>query len=455
MDNSGPAKFIRRSNRRGRLALPALSVFSGAGLSDVGYELAGFKFHVQCEKDKHRARLGHDNFPESAWIVEDVRDARDQIVATYNDRANNTRPALMTLTPPCQGMSSSNPGRGKITEAAESDHRNTLLLECLPIVEALQPRVVVAENVAPLLNRVVDWNGTTATVVTLYAAGLRNYRLFAGIVEMADYGIPQMRKRSILVAVREDEEILQRLTTRGLLPWPRPTHGEQPMFGRETWLTMRDWFEFMAYPPLDARTNPTDAEHSLHCVPKYPEDDRRYEMIADIPANSGQNGYANSVCPTCHRNSIPEKVAYCPHCGGLLTNRPITRGKRGPWRLIKGFASSYRRAAPDQPAPTITTNTSHLGSDNKIHPWENRVLSTLECADLQTVPRFFDWTWALETRHSYVVRNAIGEALPPFFTFLHGRVLSELLTGRVPRSQLSHAGVDGQDRVINQNDETS
>jgi DNA (cytosine-5)-methyltransferase 1 len=51
---------------------------------------------------------------------------------------------------------------------------------------------------------------------------------------------------------------------------------------------------------------------------------------------------------------------------------------------------------PDLPAPTITTNTSHIGGDYKIHPWENRVLTALECADLQTVPRWFDWSSALK-----------------------------------------------------------
>ena len=79
---------------------------------------------------------------------------------------------------------------------------------------------------------------------------------------------------------------------------------------------------------------------------------------------------------------------------------------------------------------TITTNTSHVGSDFKLHPWEHRVLSALECADLQTVPRFFDWSVALEAKprsKRYLIRNLIGEAFPPYFTFLHGQVLADLL----------------------------
>ena len=88
---------------------------------------------------------------------------------------------------------------------------------------------------------------------------------------------------------------------------------------------------------------------------------------------------------------------------------------------------------PNEPARTITTASSHVGSDYKIHPWENRVLSIRECADLQTVPRFYDWTWALETSHTYVARKVIGEALPPWFTYLQGKLLRRLLDGeKVP-----------------------
>jgi DNA (cytosine-5)-methyltransferase 1 len=84
--------------------------------------------------------------------------------------------------------------------------------------------------------------------------------------------------------------------------------------------------------------------------------------------------------------------------------------------------------APDEPAPTVTTNSSHIGSDNKIHPWEHRVLSILESADLQTAPRFFDWSPATEQGRTYLVRNLVGEAFHPFFTYLHGRAIRRLLT---------------------------
>lgn len=448
MPESTLAQFLHKPNRRAFSALTAVSLFSGSGLSDLGYELAGFKFALQCELDKNRAALGKSNFPNSHWIVGKVQDKREKIITEYRKLARDTTLDLLCLTPPCQGMSSSNPGRGKITDAKESDERNVLLLESLPIIEALQPRIVIAENVASLLNRIVEWNGETKPVVQAFADGVKDYQLYVGIVEMTDYGIPQMRKRSILMAIRKDAPVINRLKTQGLLPWPRPTYSQKATDGKKKWVSIREWFEEMNYPKLDARTSPMDPDLPLHSVVEYGEGDHRYELIAGIPPYSGKNAYSNDRCPVCHKNSIPKDAAYCPHCNEALINRPITKDDDGNWRLVKGFNSSYRRASPDQPAPTITTNTSHIGSDNKIHPWENRVLSVLECADLQTVPRFYDWSWGLTTRHNYVIRNAIGEALPTYFAYLHGMILKDLLRGRLPESKLSRIDVDGQARSI-------
>ena len=98
--------------------------------------------------------------------------------------------------------------------------------------------------------------------------------------------------------------------------------------------------------------------------------------------------------------------------------------KRGTYRLITGFrTSTYTRMKSDAPAATITTASGHLGSNNTIHPFENRLLSTLECALLQTLPKRFKWGTALERWGHTNIRDMIGEAVPPLFTRLHGKVL--------------------------------
>lgn len=92
---------------------------------------------------------------------------------------------------------------------------------------------------------------------------------------------------------------------------------------------------------------------------------------------------------------------------------------------------------PTQPASTITTASGHVGSDFTIHPWENRLLSELECAELQTIPRSFQWGEARNKHGSTFIREMIGEAVPPHFTERHGRVLRKLLSGAVDRSFMS------------------
>ena len=421
--------------------LPAISLFAGAGLSDLGYGAAGFEFLVHSELEPNRAELCARNFPDSTCVIGNLWETWEEVVSGYQERTEEPL-ALINVTPPCQGLSSSNPGRGKVADASTSDERNLLLLASVPVLNELKPRIVVVENVPQVLQRVVrvEENEAPCKVVEAFERGLgREYRIFPNLVQMADYGVPQDRRRAILVAIRVDELCVKQLEDEHLLPLPRPTHAQVPEDSQLPWVKLEEWLNQMDYPPLDAKSLELARSDSdpLHFVPSYRGD--RYLMVADIPARSGRNAYQNSKCHECGRERVPEGVVRCPTCGELMRNRPYLKEKTGTYRLIKGFKSSYRRMYHDRPAPTITTASSHLGSDYKIHPWENRVLSIRECADLQTVPRFYDWQWAVETRHTYLARQVIGEALPPWFTFLHGQVLRKLLDGEVDPDQLARA----------------
>lgn len=404
--------------------LTAVSLFSGGGLSDLGYEVAGFRFLVHVEADKRRAEIGADNFPDSKWINANVQDSKDAIVQAYRE-ASTQRLDLLTATPPCQGMSSSNPSRGKrqTPQAHALEAKNRLMLELIPVAKALNPRVIVAENVRQILTLDVEHEGKRKKVVDLLGEGLPQYQVFSGVVNVADYGIPQVRKRALVVAVHKGEPCLERLSSEQ--PWPPPSHAEQPMGGMQRWLSVRQWLNAMQYDSLDASCEAKAVgKHPLHYVPAYGSD--RYRQVSGIPPYSGRSAYENDTCPTCNR-PVETGLIRCPHCDGVMRNRPYAEKDGQPY-LIKGFQSSYRRMSPDRPAYTITTNSSHVGSDFKIHPWENRVLSVLECADLQTVPRFYDWKRAENNRTRYLIRNLVGEALPPYFTYLHGQHLAALLS---------------------------
>ena len=164
-------------------------------------------------------------------------------------------------------------------------------------------------------------------------------------------------------------------------------------------------------------------------------------MVREIPPNSALSAWENQRCLRCSRTCTDSRSAFCG-CGAVLP-RPVVRNKDGTVRLVTGFHSSYRRMDPKIPAATVTTASGHVGSDRTIHPWENRVLSPLECAKLQTFPASFRWGDALAKWGHTNVRAMIGEAVPPLFTQMHGKLLLGLLNGALPRTTL-----DSTDRRV-------
>jgi DNA (cytosine-5)-methyltransferase 1 len=425
-------RFVHRPTSHPRV-FTAVSVCSGSGLSDLGYAHAGFRFMVQAESNAYRAQIGKDNFPDSEWVVGDIKETWRDVVDKYKKRARHPLD-LLVATPPCQGMSSSNPSRGKRTsrQAKKHEQKNALILAILPIVKELKPRIVVAENVRQLLTLTITHNKKRKTVIEVLRENMKNYSFFKGVVDVADYGIPQGRKRAIIVAIRKDEDCLSGIVRSQKVPWPKATHGSNG----DPHVTIGNWLRQMQYDSLDARS-PQSAKgtHPLHFVPHYSGD--RYLQVSCIPKHSGRSAYENERCPDCGHSPVPAGLVRCNKCACVMRNRPYVFVNRKP-RLISGFKSSYRRMNPKRPAATITTNSSHVGSDFKIHPFENRVLSILECADIQTVPRTYKWTRPIMDDKTYTIRNVIGEAFPPFFTFLHGCLLQRLLTfGSRPAVQAS------------------
>ena len=132
MSSQPVREFILRERPTDDAPWTAVSLFSGAGLSDLGYEMAGFRFIVQVEVDQRRAAIGADNFPSSQWLTCDARDSGSAIAVAYR-RSTTKRLDLLVATPPCQGMSSSNPSRGKrqTPQAKALEEKNRLLLEVI------------------------------------------------------------------------------------------------------------------------------------------------------------------------------------------------------------------------------------------------------------------------------------------------------------------------------------
>ncbi len=416
--------------------LRSVSLFSNCGAGDIGYASAGFRFDVMAELDPRRLDVALLNHRFAEGIAGDLRETLPDAIAAYRARAGSEPPALLAACPPCQGMSSARSNRGLAddADAGSREHRNLLVQVVADAVRELRPRAVVIENVRAFLTRKVrhpDNNQPVSAARLLIAELEADYDVHPLVTDLADFGVPQSRKRSFITFIRHGEEGGRILARRRWAPYPWPSHAA----GRKARVPLRDALSAFRLAALDAASAElAEAGNPMHSVPVWPT--TRYRMVRAIPPGSGRSAWDNDECPDCGRRTRDRDRVRCSGCERLLP-RPITTGKDGEPKLVSGFRTSYRRMSPELPAATITTASGHLGSDRTIHPWENRVLSPLECALLQTFPASFDWGDALERWGHTNVRAMIGEAVPPLFTRQHGRVLAHLLRGVPPRVALS------------------
>jgi DNA (cytosine-5)-methyltransferase 1 len=418
-----------------RPALPAVSLFTNCGAGDIGYARAGFRFQVLAELQERRLDVAALNHPKASAIAGDLRSTWPRVVEEYRRSMKSARPALLSACPPCQGMSSARSDRGLASDAdaGSKDERNLLVDVVAKVAAELEPRTVVVENVVAFLTRKVRHpdSHTAISAARLLTERLQErYEPFAMSTDLADFGVPQTRRRAFLVLVHRDEAGLSGLRAARVAPFPAATHG--PGLPSEH-LTLRQALNQLGAGPLDSESLET-AGKGLHSVPIW--DRRRRFMVESIPADSGDGAWTNSNCESCGPVDVARNGSKCPRCHGPLA-RPVVR-INGRWRLIHGFRnSSYRRMRPDEPAATITTASGRVSSDNTLHPSENRVLSMLECQHLQTFPATFKWGDHMERYGTGSVRAMIGEAVPPQFTEMHGRVLASMLRGRAARSAIS------------------
>lgn len=420
-----------------------MSLFSNCGAGDLGYRSAGFSFDVMAELDPRRLEVCLRNHPGAIGIPGDLRTTWRLVVQAYEKKAGkNRRPALLCACPPCQGMSSARSTRGKHddADAGSRDERNLLVTVIAKVVRRLKPSLVVVENVPAFLSRKVrhpkDGKPVSAANYLIAALG-KGYVAYPLVADLCEFGVPQSRTRAFLTLVRRDIAGLKTLRRLGRAPFPRPTHVVEGAEDRP--ITLEAALAEFDLPKLDAATEADAAVEGFggfHRVPVW--DERTYAMVAAIPPSSGRSAWENESCLNCGPVSVPATRASCPKCGGGLL-RPIVKAGNGKFRLIRGFATSYRRMRGDRPAATITTASGHIGSDYTIHPTQNRLLSILECALLQTFPRNFSWGDTLQKYGHTNVREMIGEAVPPAFTRLHGEILCGILRGKWKRAPIACA----------------
>lgn len=413
--------------------LSAVSLFSNCGAGDLGYAKAGFSFKVMAEIEQRRLTVALANHADASGVPGDLRFTWREAVASFRNEAGAEPPALLSACPPCQGMSTARGGRGREEDAAAGsrDCRNLLVEVIAQVANRLRPRIIVVENVAAFFSRLVldPRNDEPVSAAVLLQDLLDpHYECYPFLTDLADYGVPQRRVRAFMTFIRRDEAAVEALALAECVPYPTPTASAED----GNWTSLKEALEQLDAAELDAANAETahDSSTPMHSVPIWGLD-HRYRMVAAIPPNSGGRAWDTAHCEAKCDVQVDADDAVCPACNEPLL-RPVVQEADGSYRLVRGFRrSSYSRMRPEAPAPTITTASGHVGSDNTIHPFENRLLSPHECAYLQTIPDDFDWGTSLDDWGPTAVRAMIGEAVPPRFTEMHGHVLAALLQGRI------------------------
>lgn len=406
-----------------------LSLFSSAGIGELGVKAAGYSILVSNELLQNRCDLYKENYPDVVNICGDIWEKKNEIISEWK-KASSKPPFLIYATPPCQGMSSN--GAGKLLNEIRKgnrkpeDPRNRLIIPTLHIVRELQPEWILLENVPTMSNTVIsDENGQFINIIDYIKRELgSDYVGTAQVVNCADYGIPQMRKRLITVFTRSEngKDYFER--HQSFLP--APTHSEEKTLFTEPWVTLRQAIEDL--PPLDARKGKNERKdfHPWHFVPiMNPE---KYWWMENTP--EGCTAYNNQcVNPSCRFQGNPlhgsnmagglhssnkNTPIYCEKCGSLLPRPTLIDKKTGERRLLKGYDTAYRRMEWDVPAATLTQNFIFEASDKKVHPSQTRVLSIYEALILQTIINY-DYNFTVNGK--YISKNLcaeiIGESVPP------------------------------------------
>ncbi len=325
--------------------IDAVDLFCGAGGLSYGIQRAGIDIRAGIDLDPACDYPYTANIRDSLFILKDISTLQADEVSKFY-RQNSLK--LLAGCAPCQPFSTLRNGHDR-----KKSDKWPLLNEFGRLVKSIRPDFVTMENVPALKGQDIFDN----FIETLTEA---EYFISAKIVDAADYGVPQRRKRLVLLASR-----------RGPIRLLSP---EELGCSRKT---VADAIANL--PPLNA--GEMDSLDSLHKVRSLSEMNLA-RIRASKPGGSWKDWPSHLVSP-CH-----------------------TR--------LKGetFKSVYARMEWQKPAPTITTQSSNFGTGRFGHPEQDRGISLREAAILQSFPREYKFVPEGGTVEFSKLGRLIGNAVP-------------------------------------------
>lgn len=346
--------------------MKAIDFFCGAGgmtcgLLDSGIDvIAGFDIDEEC-----RRTFEHNN--QASFHAVDIRDVDLRKLKSLTG-LRKFDDVLFAGCAPCQPFSQQRRS-GAVHDST------TLLSEFGRLISAAMPKAIVIENVPGMAR--VKGNSTFRRFLRLLET--KGYDAKFEVLDAKKFGVPQTRKRLVLIAMREHTATV-----------PQLTHG---VSNRE-YRTVRNAISH--FPRIDAgKTHNLIPNHTTASITEI-----NLERLRHTPVDGGD------------RRQWPQHLHLKCHQNGY-----------------EGHTDVYGRMAWDMPAPTLTARCHSISNGRYGHPEQNRAISLREAAALQSFPDKYEFFGS--NKH---IAQQIGNAVPVRFAKVLGKHLIGLVANATKRS---------------------